>query len=490
MGEQTEFEPIQLSPLDQAIPPVYIRILLCFSVVNVDRAISQLQTGVSSLLSALPFLSGDVVRYTAPGKTKWLYQLCPPTHQVQATGVLVVKHHQMRCMVDEKRFAPSSTSHIPLSPFAEPARPAPIFRVQANAYIDGITLGFAFHHIAVDATGMGVIISELARHCRSSPPPSLLCPDYERATRQLISNSRATECSGLDHSGDYISCQALSPPAEGSEDASPSIEISTETRTFVFPAARLESLKNACIEMLPTLDQQQRQQNPCLDEPARTKVPWLSTNDVFVALLWVCLTRCRYQEDQNSGLPSDEHTRICMGVNMRSRIQPPLSADYLGNAILSLSFKLNVNVFRRTQVTNESIEGVDSKDIEHKQWLATICRVARNIRRGVNGMDDSYFRSVVSFLEDSSDCRLFDYARCDFCVPSWRHLGVYHADFGEMGRPKSLEVFDVPGDGSFCILPQRYGAAAPWEVCFSVNSQVLGRLRRDPILSRYMSHEN
>lgn len=209
------FEAFDLTPLDHIIPPCYVRFFLGFPVKDVATALAQLQSGTALLIEQLPFLAGDLTPSETPGARKGLLGIRPSGPNSLDSGILSIKAHDS--LLHEGTTTASHTeqrgtadeSYLPLPFFPEVGKPVPIFRLQINTMRDGIILGFVFHHGAVDATGLGVVIQQLADCCREGGTSNDLSGqirtgvDQQSAAREQLTSSRADPSERLDHRAEF-----------------------------------------------------------------------------------------------------------------------------------------------------------------------------------------------------------------------------------------------------------------------------------------------
>lgn len=495
MTETIPFEAIDLTPLDHIIPLCYVRFFLSFSLSDVASATAQLQDGMTTLISELPFLQGVVAPCDRPGARKGLLQIQPSRQDIAGQGVLTVKHHDTT--LQKSNSTASSTEQVgvadesclPLPVFPEIGKPAPIFRLQVNALEDGIILGFAFHHGAFDASGVGVVIQELARCCR--PPRDVIKPgllsklDQQKAARENVLGCRALPDKRKDHSTEF----PIVPSLQADLGNILSILLKTasvvSTRYFRLPAHKVNDLKQICNQILPMLlDIQQEWKGETL---------WLSSNDIVVSLLWMCMNRTRHSHKISEN-PPPKSSEICMSVNVRGRVKPPILPTYMGNMVVFLRENIDMTVFLQdldetvnlSKSTSEEPGGDQETPLQVKSWQVALCRIALNIRKKLNGLDDEYARSVISYLDEVPDLSTVTVGLSDFHISSWRDLGVYEADFGDaVGHPSDMRIPDGVVDGQFYIMPKRLGKDAEWEAHVTIHQDLMEQLRSDELWASY-----
>ncbi|GES62660.1 hypothetical protein ATEIFO6365_0005080100 [Aspergillus terreus] len=462
MTIKAPFEAYSLTSLDHTVPPCYVRFALIFPVPNVASAVESLQRGAALLASELPVVTGCVAPVRTPGVRKGAMQVVPPSHLEDADArILNVKHHKVSY---HARSTLTEEQYLPLALFTDPHTPAPILRLQANAMTDGIILGVAFHHRAMDATGAGVLIRDLARCCTlagGSRPPTTgeleTSPGAQIHGRALLSASGLGKSAlrpSIDHSAEY---PVVAPADENTIRAMQQAARSLTMKRFLLPAEKLESLANACNRWL-------RESSENLEQP------WVSKNDVLVSLFWMCFIRA--QQDR-----SNERTTtvlsmsgmICMAVNIRGRTTPSIPATYIGNALVPLRRSIRMDVVLD-----------DQSSIIH-----TLSRIAYAVRDQLRSIDDTFIRNVVAYLEGVSDLSVLGAGQSNFNVSSWRNTGIGTADFGHgLGKPVDMVFPEAMGDGQLFILPKRHQDNA-WEVQMMLHQDVMERLCADEVFASY-----
>ncbi|KAM7264827.1 hypothetical protein ACFE04_002510 [Oxalis oulophora] len=153
-----------------------------------------------------------------------------------------------------------------------------------------------------------------------------------------------------------------------------------------------------------------------------------STYEILTAHIWRCVCKARCLSD-------DQHSKLIMTTDGRSRLRPPLPPGYFGNVL-----------FTATSVAK-------SGDIISNPLYQTV----ENIHTALKRMDDEYLRSALDFLEMQPDLKALMRGAHTFRCPnlnvvSWIRLPIYEADFG-WGRPIHMGRASVVFEGVVYILP-------------------------------------
>ncbi|BFG24852.1 hypothetical protein CerSpe_111250 [Prunus speciosa] len=150
--------------------------------------------------------------------------------------------------------------------------------------------------------------------------------------------------------------------------------------------------------------------------------------EILAGHIWRCACKARK-------LPDDQDTRLFIGIDGRSRLQPPLPPGFFGNA-----------VFRAPQIA------ATGDLISKPTWYATSC-----VHDALVRMDDDYLRSFLDYLElhHSSLSELVKpplVGSVNLWINSWVRLPIHDADFG-WGRPIFMGPGAIQFDGLSFILP-------------------------------------
>uniref|UniRef100_I1PQL8 Uncharacterized protein n=1 Tax=Oryza glaberrima TaxID=4538 RepID=I1PQL8_ORYGL len=161
-----------------------------------------------------------------------------------------------------------------------------------------------------------------------------------------------------------------------------------------------------------------------------------STLQCVVAHLWRCMTKAR-------GLDGRESTSVCIAVDGRARMSPPVPDGYTGNVVLWA---------RPTATAGELV----TRPLKHAVEL---------ISREVIRINDGYFKSFIDFansgaVEEERLVASADAAEMvlspNIEVDSWLRIPFYDLDFGG-GRPFFFMPSYLPVEGLLILLPSFFG---------------------------------
>uniref|UniRef100_A0A0D9WAT7 Uncharacterized protein n=1 Tax=Leersia perrieri TaxID=77586 RepID=A0A0D9WAT7_9ORYZ len=161
-----------------------------------------------------------------------------------------------------------------------------------------------------------------------------------------------------------------------------------------------------------------------------------STLQCVVAHLWRCITTAR-------GLDADVSTSVCIAVDGRARMSPPVPDGYTGNVVLWA---------RPTATAGDLV----TAPLHHAVGL---------IKREVARINDGYFKSFVDFANSGAveEERLVSAADAaemvlspNIEVDSWLRIPFYELDFGS-GQPFLFTPSYLPVEGLLILLPSFSG---------------------------------
>lgn len=487
--------PFKLSVLDHSTPPCYIRFVLMFSMQDVAAAVSRLETGAELLIREMPFLASDLDSdaNSLQGGTG-LVEMRPRSRD--KADILQV--HPIDSSYDEICSAASErdVGCAPLSFFPEPSRPAPIFRLQVNSLRDGIALGIALHHGLIDGTGIGVFVHKLASCCRgpvsSSFGPSVRGSETTVATQRVARDMLTayvhetpplSSQEKLEHSKEFTLLSDIPEGIGGFNDGVSEVAKSLSSRYFRLSAAKIRDLKALCNRFINESTHLQL---------AHGNTRWVSSNDLVVSLLGICVSRAREAAHSRACIHNhqQEGLGICMAVDVRKRLDPPLPAGFFGNAVLLLRLCSDINISPDKDASGEDLQELPHDALLQQSrhpniWQIGLCRVALSVRQRLNAVDDSYVRSVLTYLSEVSGPAIPTYNPANLHVSSWRDIGVYEANFGpDLGHAREMYLQNAMVNDLFTVMPRRGRSESDdtfWEIHVSVHRDIMDCLLSDRI---------
>lgn len=396
-----EDEQFRLSTSDYLSPPIFMNFCLYFSLSDDARnsVIHALQLSLAQTLSQCRSLLGNIERND-------LGEYSIVVKRSSTVDFIVQYLDDGDYESQLPSFVELEQSNFASTTFRNPAQlcaniatstPAltespPVLAVQANFLRDGMALTIHFHHWALDFVGFGVLIHQWAENTeavlRGSPPPEWdpECLDRTRLGTQLPQ--------GADDTAPYHTRPA---PAQHS----------VSHLLFHLPKSKAQTLK--------TLAQTDNS-------------PRISSYDAFTATWWRLLTRHRARTfpdtDLNAPAPFFE------AVNIRPRLTPPLSPQYLGNAL-----------FLADASTRPADEQLTLREVMRD---APLGKVAGYIRSITDSVDSASFNAALEAAVETSrghggGGQPTSRSRPPMSLKTtdWRTPNVYEADFG-FGKPGAL----------------------------------------------------
>lgn len=411
----------QFSHVDQVTPPIYSRRILIFSRHddNREQAVLALRSGLQRTVNEIPILAGQM-GYSLDGWT--------------------VKNGHARLRVKDVDMA---FSELQLTNFSEAMLPAdevssvptladPEFewhscRIQANFIRGGLLLVISINHTTMDGYGITRVIEALSRNCRIQEPIGPFEPvDLDRSP--LSSFKGEANVAKLDA---YSIVRVAAPLGQ--------VPARIITTSFRLPPVALKALKTA----------------------ASPPEDWITTHDAVNALCWRNHARGRYK----AKIVSDEDiARFAFPVEFRQLTQPPLSPQYIGNAVLMTKVELPV----------KTLLGPDGLSL-----------AASAIRAGVRRVDAAYvdnFIAVAGSLDTPGQMKInlkLEHRNTAFGSTSYKSFAHSSLDWdAALGKYERLRLASgVTGEGMSIILPVLHDGS--WEVTVCLEEDLVEMFSAD-----------
>ncbi|KAM0402765.1 hypothetical protein ACHAPZ_004256 [Fusarium culmorum] len=428
----------KLTPLDMNLPRLYgARWILCFPLLPGSdklQVYDKLKQGLAHTVVSIPWITGTIGpeegRDPDDGRIQILESPGPISFPYKDLTGIVPSYTELK----EQNFPLSALSTAQFGPIdAIPQGPQQsVFVAQANFVEGGLLLTVGVHHSACDASALDAIVSTWAHNTAAVSDGTKSFAPFDDQ-----SNDRSSLMKGhLDtESGD--SCgYVLMPTPPQSNQAMPAFEMPPlSSRLFRFSSESLKNLKEAAEAF--------------------------STHDALLAFIWHHMTLARVKSGVFTNPPGDaDVSALCVAVNVRNRISPPLPSSYLGNASMPcVTDKLPVSAI---------ISGI------------SLPRVAATIRRSLAAFTNpSRVSATIGLLDSRTNPTDYKLAFNVFLGPdvvesSWTDLGVYGNVWGAMGM---LDAFRIPGEGSdgvITILPRLKDESL--EVVIGLKTEVMEKL--------------
>ncbi|KAF1777347.1 Chloramphenicol acetyltransferase-like domain [Phytophthora cactorum] len=143
---------------------------------------------------------------------------------------------------------------------------------------------------------------------------------------------------------------------------------------------------------------------------AAPRPSYVSSLDAVTALFTVLISQARGH---------GKTVRVSTAVNGRNRLEPPLPANYSGNAVFhAVSSYTNEEL----QVKSNAVAGL------------TLSRVARGVRASILDRDNAFMRDTIAFISNQSDPAAINdnvnfFFGPDVAFTCWAKMGLYDAEF-------------------------------------------------------------
>lgn len=462
MAENSEL--IALTPIDHAIAKFYLPYLLYFNTPNTETALQTIEYGVRKLVCHLPWLAGDVVFQNEPsGPQNKGYIVSPDS--LQAVPMLRTK-----CFDSDGEFHTHPVQdYLPLPCFIPTSQQRPVLRFQANAFPNKIIFVMSFMHAAMDGTGAGVVLQALAECCKvmDGSPDTITASvaKNEVSIRQEVSSWPLKCKTRLDHSVD------LGSPVFDSNITSEqwtaieaAMSSAVKTKKFTFSPEKIAQTKETCNKLLPEFQSSS----------------FISSNDVITAILGICIDRAQHPTRASQ----NENASVTMTVDLRNRVNPPLSDTFVGN----MSFPVRSNIHFPQHKQASMRDGIET-DFLH------LTQLALQLRSKLGSMNESFAYSVSAAVADQGNWCTVEAKPGDVIVTSWRHLKVFSIDFGEgLGKIYDFDAGLSLVPGACILMPSKTQGdaledkpAVNWEASITMKAGDFDVLVTDTLFSRILA---
>ncbi|KAK4370171.1 hypothetical protein RND71_009646 [Anisodus tanguticus] len=404
---------VSLSEFDQTfavthVPTIYYYKPLQDFVISTDDIIKTLKNSLSKAL---------VHFYPLAGRLRWISGSRLEL-ECDASGVILTEAEIDAKLDDLGDFSlsPDYNSLFPQVDYTIPIDELPLLFVQLTKFqCGGIALTFAISHAVVDGQSALYFLSEWARLARGEP--LMFAPFHDRNV--LRAGEPAIASPTFEH-------LQFNPPPVLIGKSSTENEKKRETKMSMLKLSKIQ------VEMLREKANRGRNLE---DSKERSYTRY----EVVTAHIWRCACKAR-------GHKIEQTTNLCICVDIRKRMQPPLPKSYFGNAIVDVI---------ATGVSGDIV----SNPLEY---------TARRVRESIDMVTSDYANSTINFLKNQEDLSKYQdihayrsnegtfYGNPNLGVISWISLPLLGLDFG-WGK----EIYMSPGiheyDGDCVILPGNEG---------------------------------
>ncbi|ERF68572.1 hypothetical protein EPUS_04670 [Endocarpon pusillum Z07020] len=262
----------------------------------------------------------------------------------------------------------------------------------------GLFLFVAIAHTVVDERGLFNILRVWSTRCRGGQDVPLVEPHWtdrkalmqqqgkalsEDTIANLISPEGEPTSSSKTISGHSVMQSTLPPSSVG-----PAV--------FFFSNSSLARLKLAASATI-----------------AGQSSPWISTNDALCALFWCSITRARAGESSDNNIITTV-SYFNMMIDCRSRLLPPLPADYIGNSVLAT----------KTHATFGYLLSSDP---------SRLADVASMLRTSLLAVNDTYIKDLIGTIRSAPNISsvtrpAYPSFQRNVACTSWANQAYYELD--------------------------------------------------------------
>jgi len=318
-------EKMMLSPFDQFNGRHYLPLFCLFRQTDpklTDVILSELEEGLSRLLSEIPFLAGNVL---LDDEERDLI-----TAEIPEDGGVIFKVKRMEdpaegpvldfAELEREGFPVSALNPVVMCPMPFLPDPvAPCLLVQVNLIRGGIVVATHFHHSVVDGEGAMAAIMQWGKHVtavaegRFVPESGLLPP--EAVDRTVLYPEKAPKMRLCDFPS-YQDGREMPADGESCWNVGERMEMTDPEKAKIVRAVNWYFTK----EDLQQIEEKAVPKNP--NDPKMTE------SSILSAFVFRHYTKARRLEEK--GVKEASYHYPC---NIRSRIEPSLDPQYLGNAV-------------------------------------------------------------------------------------------------------------------------------------------------------------
>ncbi|KAF7819268.1 spermidine hydroxycinnamoyl transferase-like [Senna tora] len=336
-----------------------------------------------------------------------------------AKGVTLLQAHSPKPLNHYGDFKPDHTitDLVPHPDYTKPMEDIPLIIAQLTSFsCGGLTIGLALSHTMVDGVAAIHFVSSWAKLARGE---SLLEQDMPFLDRTVLKCPEPLRPPRFEHP-EYKEMPLLLGTSEATE----------------------EQKKESTVELLKLTKEQVEKIRKEATESMNVKTAY-TRYEAVSGHIWRSACKARKHE-------YNQPTLVRITGDIRSRLNPPLPPNFVGNAIL------------RTVPRNVIAGEVMSKALGY---------AAQKMRDAIALVkDEEYLRDQLYLIETAEDvsrlrmgfhslgCSKTPYfGNPNLTIGTWTSMGVYDADFG-WGKPLYMGPGVLGGEGKIFIIPSEDGS--------------------------------
>ncbi|KAF3480385.1 uncharacterized protein GIQ15_05732 [Arthroderma uncinatum] len=439
----------KLTPLDQFTVRMYMPLSCLFQIDSPTlrpTILRNLQSGLANTIEDVNFLAGTIVRespendyiqlkYDEQGAGVWFY------HQTleEINYKDLVDSHFLFSDEFADTFVPKPHVHL---------EPCPVLTAQATFINGGLVLTISLHHSLVDAQGAATVIELWSKHTVAESEGRIL-PDNERPSRDCMDSY------SLSWGRTQIPRSDFHPyfpqPIRGYEK-------SQEKVMQAALAGRREELSTVVKLSHWSLSADAINELKRVAAPKSVDLPTVTENSILSAFIWHRVSFAR-----QLSMHQVSSSSLFTTVNLRRRMDPPLPAGFLRNAV----------VLGKAAASTPQLEAPLSD---------AIYPLARSIGEGIDWWTSERIWDFTSSIESWSktSAQAFPSMDQDLFVTIPSRLGdlIWKSFWGsEVGQVKELRSAAIGYfDGIALVLPTARGGQ---EIMLWTTKDALQRLQAD-----------
>jgi hypothetical protein len=446
---------VRLSTIDQIMPRKYMASLFCFrrnESTSPDLVAAQLRKGLGAALAEAPHFAGEI--QPAPGQRNELQLYTGPESNVlfrdcrQWTGAnydeLVDAHFPTSLLPDDDLLVPTENT-------ATESGGIRSLVIQANFIPGGLLLAVQVHHSLTDAKGSELFFSSWSRHTRTQCQgrPVDLKPFDEQALERwrLSYGSKKGKVEEFPEFREGPGQQRTTAgPEEKMGTVIPSIwQISPE---------QLDDLKNFA-------------------SAQASSAMHVSKAEAVAALLCCHIYRARYGHGSNLEHQASSVT-LYVASDIRSRLEPPLPPDYLGNASVIVPVPIPLTIDQLCAARDGAV----------------LNDIAATIQRAVIGYDTTAVRQRIGFYNSqpaigSRRPNLNYWPGPNMLIADISELNTYSLDWGSsLGQIDAFRTIGTSVSTGSCSVHPRLRDGRI-EIFLRHEKRVIEAMRMSKELSRF-----
>lgn len=456
-------DPFILTPIDNILPRYHVSKLFFFPLyesVGTRDAVHALRIGLEKTVQAFPLLMGTVQELEPASDQEQRGRLCVSGPWQALSDMFSVQDFTHNDALEYSSLRVEAfpihklDSAILLPQDTTTKRNArSVMLVKVTMIKGGLIVAHSISHGFMDGGGMVVIAKMWAAFCKGEDGTKYL-------TEAMLDRSRLMH--GMPGSG-VVDFPELTQTSEAQPMENATVAKTQETtyEIFFFSRGKLAELK----EMASFIEKHDTRSSD-----------WISTSDALCALIIHCIKATR-----------DGQTSLTLGLAMdfRSYLDPPLPADYIGNAV----HMLNISIPQSNQ----------EEDVQN-----AVAKTAHLIRHNLQGINDNYIQRAIGALNFSNVQDISHVFHTRVCpnggqfltITSWARQALYELDWGAAvgTRIERVRVCKFQYPSLVLIAPMLNGPdfgegeeEGGIEVVFGLEDREMKRLKGDVLFERFAS---